>query len=195
MSSRSPGRPDPNPEWPRPFARNTDDVRSRHSCTRIGQPLGKNTYRFGPRDGTTLAALTNAGVKEGEDVMRKRLILPAVAALSLFMGGQALAAPVVVACGPGQRAVVRDTFVRGHDVTRVECVRGAVYRPGYRTRYVTRYRVRRPHRSWGKSALIIGGSAATGAGIGGIVDGRKGALIGGALAGGAGSLYEGAHRR
>jgi hypothetical protein len=58
-----------------------------------------------------------------------------------------------------------------------------------------RYRVRRHHRSWGKSALIIGGSAGTGAGIGGIVNGRKGALVGAALGGGLGSLYEGAHRR
>jgi hypothetical protein len=127
--------------------------------------------------------------------MRMRLIFPAAAALTLFMGGQAFAAPVVVACGPGQHAIVRDTFVRGQNVTRVECVRGGVYRSEYRTRYVTRYRVRHPHRSWGKSALVIGGSAATGAGIGGIVDGRRGALIGGALGGGVGSLYEGAHRR
>ena len=49
--------------------------------------------------------------------------------------------------------------------------------------------------SWAKSALIIGGSAATGAGIGGIVHGKKGALIGSALGGGAASVYEGTRRR
>jgi hypothetical protein len=53
----------------------------------------------------------------------------------------------------------------------------------------------RSHRSWGKTALIVGGGAGTGAGIGGIVDGKKGALIGAALGGGVASLYEGAHRR
>jgi hypothetical protein len=90
---------------------------------------------------------------------------------------------------------VRDGFVRGHAITRVECV-GAGYREGaYRTHYVTRYRVDHRHRSWGKSALIIGGGAGTGAGIGGIVNGKKGALIGAALGGGAASLYEGARRR
>jgi hypothetical protein len=57
------------------------------------------------------------------------------------------------------------------------------------------YVYHRPRRSWGKSALIIGGSAGTGAGIGGIGGGKKGALIGAALGGGVGSLYEGAHRR
>ena len=59
----------------------------------------------------------------------------------------------------------------------------------------TRYGYRRPHRSWGKSALVIGGSASTGAGFGGLVGGKKGALAGAALGGGLGSLYEGAHRR
>ena len=70
------------------------------------------------------------------------------------------------------------------------------YRPTtYRTQEVPRYRAARPHRSWAKSALIIGGSAGTGAGIGGIIHGKKGALIGAALGGGVASLYEGAHRR
>lgn len=49
-------------------------------------------------------------------------------------------------------------------------------------------------RSWKKSALIIGGSAASGAGVGGIVNGKKGALIGAAIGGGAASIYEAAKR-
>jgi hypothetical protein len=119
--------------------------------------------------------------------------------LTLFLASPALAAapadwygrdvrrsPVVVSCGPSQRAIVHDTFVRGRDVTRVECVS---------TRHVSYYRAARPHRSWGKTALIIGGSAGTGAGIGGIVHGKKGALIGAALGGGAASIYEGTRRR
>src|SRR5688572_3868097 len=39
----------------------------------------------------------------------------------------------------------------------------------------------RPTRSKTKTALIIGGSAASGAGVGGMVGGKKGALIGAAL--------------
>jgi hypothetical protein len=49
-------------------------------------------------------------------------------------------------------------------------------------------------RSWKKSALIIGGAAASGAGVGGIVNGKKGALIGAAVGGGAASIYEATRR-
>jgi len=49
---------------------------------------------------------------------------------------------------------------------------------------------RPPQRSWTKTALVIGGTTATGAGIGGLIGGKKGALIGAALGGGAGTLYE-----
>jgi hypothetical protein len=49
-------------------------------------------------------------------------------------------------------------------------------------------------RSWKKTAMIIGGSSAAGAGVGAIVDGKKGALIGAALGGGAASIYEATKR-
>ena len=52
-----------------------------------------------------------------------------------------------------------------------------------------------PSRRWTHTAMIIGGSAASGAGDGGIVDGRKGALIGAAIGGGAASIYEATRRR
>lgn len=71
-----------------------------------------------------------------------------------------------------------------------------VYRPA-QTRVVERATVveQRPKRSWQKSAMIIGGSAASGAGVGAIVGGKKGALIGTALGGGAASIYEATRRR
>ena len=50
-------------------------------------------------------------------------------------------------------------------------------------------------RTWTKTAMIIGGSAASGAAVGGIVDGKKGALIGAAIGGGAASIYEATRRR
>ena len=50
-------------------------------------------------------------------------------------------------------------------------------------------------RSWTKTAMIIGGSAASGAAVGGIVSGKKGALIGAAIGGGAASIYEATRRR
>jgi hypothetical protein len=52
----------------------------------------------------------------------------------------------------------------------------------------------RPQRSKTKTALVIGGSAASGAGVGGIFGGKKGALIGAALGGGAASIYEATRR-
>jgi len=127
--------------------------------------------------------------------MRTKVMLPTVALLTCLCGTQAFAGPVVVACGPRQHTVVRDSFIRGEAVTRVSCVRDAVYSPAYQIDEFGRYRARRPHRSWGKTALMIGGAAGTGAGIGGLVHGGKGALIGAALGGGAASIYESTRRR
>jgi hypothetical protein len=52
---------------------------------------------------------------------------------------------------------------------------------------------RAPGRNWKKTALVIGGSTATAAGIGGLIGGKKGALIGAAIGGGASTLYEVKH--
>jgi len=53
--------------------------------------------------------------------------------------------------------------------------------------------VERRGRDWTKTAMVIGGSTAAGAGIGAIVGGKKGALIGAALGGGASTIYEVKH--
>jgi hypothetical protein len=45
-------------------------------------------------------------------------------------------------------------------------------------------------RSWKKTALIIGGTTAAGAGVGAIAGGKKGALIGAAIGGGGATIYE-----
>ena len=47
-----------------------------------------------------------------------------------------------------------------------------------------------PRRSWQKSALLIGGSAGTGAGVGALIGGKKGALAGAAIGGGAAAIYD-----
>ena len=51
-------------------------------------------------------------------------------------------------------------------------------------------RVDSKRRDWKKTALVIGGSTAGGAGLGGIFAGKKGALIGAAIGGGASTIYE-----
>jgi len=57
--------------------------------------------------------------------------------------------------------------------------------------YVTE---RAPQRSWQKSAMLIGGSAAGGAGVGALIGGKKGAGIGALIGGGAATLYDQAKR-
>lgn len=48
----------------------------------------------------------------------------------------------------------------------------------------------REPRSAGKSAAIIGGSAAVGAVVGGLTGGKKGAIIGGVVGGAGGAIYD-----
>jgi hypothetical protein len=54
---------------------------------------------------------------------------------------------------------------------------------------------RRDDHNWGESAMIVGGSAAAGAGVGGLIGGTKGALIGAAIGGGGAAIYEGTRQR
>jgi hypothetical protein len=70
---------------------------------------------------------------------------------------------------PAPRRVASVSRARTVPVSRVERARG---------------------RDWKKTAMVIGGSTAAGAGLGAIFGGKKGALIGAALGGGAGTLFE-----
>ncbi len=82
-------------------------------------------------------------------------------------------------------------------VVRTQSQPRTVYRTAERADDVVVYRDEdvRPERTKTKTALIIGGSAASGAGVGAIVGGKKGALIGAAIGGGAASIYEATKRR
>ena len=83
-------------------------------------------------------------------------------------------------------------------IVRTESRPRTVYRAAQRSDDVVVYRDQedvRPERTKTKTALIIGGSAASGAGVGGIIGGKKGALIGAAIGGGAASIYEASKRR
>jgi len=92
---------------------------------------------------------------------------------------------------------VRNT--RRTTAARTTAAQQPVYRPAVQEREVVtqeREVVREDdNRTWGKTAMIIGGSAAGGAGVGGVVGGKKGALIGAAIGGGAASIYEATQRR
>jgi hypothetical protein len=124
--------------------------------------------------------------------------------------------PLAVRCAPGQQAVMRQIVVGGQLTAAAECtdaVMPAAYGASlvqpvssdivqwqqprvvpasYTVRESAPRRVVREERkrNWGKTALVIGGSAGAGAGVGAIAGGKKGALIGAAIGGGAASLFE-----
>lgn len=122
---------------------------------------------------------------------------------------------VVVECGPGQRAVMEQRRINGRTQVVARCegaaTRGVVYdeygraiqtRPvSYGTsraaarRSSVQYVERAPRRTKTKTALMIAGSTAAGAGVGGALKGKKGALIGAAIGGGSATIYEAAKRR
>ncbi len=127
---------------------------------------------------------------------------------------------VEVDCEPGQRAIVRAgsattagsvacvSIAPAPTLGRIESparARRVAYTPesGYAQPAVMRetvevYRPRavaRPTRSVKKSAVIIAGSTAAGAVVGGLVKGRKGALVGGILSGGAATVWDQVTRR
>jgi hypothetical protein len=119
-------------------------------------------------------------------------------------------------CEPGQRAVIRNVG----SATAAECVDGAgsdsrdtttraaltypvsdvravrpvrAYTPAAQSGVRTARVDRRSGRDWKKTAMVIGGSSAAGAGVGALFGGKKGALIGAAIGGGAGTLFEVKH--
>lgn len=91
---------------------------------------------------------------------------------------------VVVECAPGQRAVMEQRRASSGTQLVARCVTARAARVN-----------RAPQRSKTKTALMIAGSAATGAGVGGALKGKKGALVGAAVGGGTASIYEAVKRR
>ena len=120
--------------------------------------------------------------------MKKRLIL-AFAILGTFVSPALMPAAAEHGPIPYRKAVANSgDFARHTPVAYHRRSRRYARRHYHSSRYYSsrpRYVVRR--RSKAKSAAIIGGSAAAGAGIGALAGGGKGAAIG-ALAGGAGGL-------
>jgi hypothetical protein len=129
-----------------------------------------------------------------------------------------LAAPAVSAaqesvslqCPAGQRAVMEQQRINGRTRVVASCegvqrsattqtrrASSSNYRPvASRASNVQYVEVeRKPERTKTKTALMIAGSAATGAGVGGALKGKKGAIIGAAVGGGAASIYEAAKRQ
>ena len=112
------------------------------------------------------------------------MCVPAVSSAQSYRYANDDRPAMVVECAPGQRAVMEQRRVDGGTQLVARCVAGRAARVD-----------RAPRRSKTKSALMIAGSAATGAGVGGALKGKKGALVGAAVGGGTASIYEAAKRR
>ena len=123
-----------------------------------------------------------------------KIILAGLVALGAILGTPAAGAAQSfrIECAREQRAVMESRRPNGETQVVARCEE-AQSRPA--TRRSTIYAERAPERSKTKSALMIAGSAATGAGVGAAVNGKKGALIGAAIGGGSASIYESAKRR
>ena len=126
------------------------------------------------------------------------LLSPRVSAADVYPGARPMLASERVGdlevLTPRQRLAYRVSDLRAvDDGTR------SVYDSPRRTRIVSERQVTRtaprrvadaPKRDWVRTAMVIGGTSAAGAGLGAIFGGKKGALIGAAIGGGAGTIYE-----
>jgi hypothetical protein len=137
---------------------------------------GVAMYAVGARAAQNDAFVENPALVQTLD---GQYLAPAAQPRAQFVSS-APAAPRVVRTQARPRTVYR-TVERAPQAS-------TVYRDDVRVEEV------RPTRSKAKTALIIGGSAASGAGVGAIVGGKKGALIGAAIGGGAASIYEATKR-
>lgn len=130
------------------------------------------------------------------------LLSPRVAAADIYPSGRPMLAgervgdlevltprqPVAYRIGSDQRAVpvyADERYVTAPVARPVRTARALTTRTAPR-----RVVERAPGRDWTKTAMVIGGTTAAGAGLGAIFGGKKGALIGAAIGGGAGTLYE-----
>lgn len=106
-----------------------------------------------------------------------------------------LASAPQVDCGSGREAVLEPVLVEGRTTVRVKCIatvreRSVVSAASPLAPALAPAAVAKKSRSTKESALIIGGSAGAGAGIGAIAKGKKGAALGAAIGGVAGTVYD-----
>ncbi len=105
-----------------------------------------------------------------------------------------LAGAPSVDCGSGREAVLQPAVVNGKTTVQVKCIATArersVVSAAPPAAPASQAAEARDSRSMKESALIIGGSAGAGAGIGAIAKGKKGAALGAAIGGVAGTVYD-----
>jgi hypothetical protein len=153
--------------------------------------------------GVAVTLLTVVGVSAIRDSTSETLGISGVpGGAQIVSGADALA----LGCRPDESALLHRVAIREEPVVTVRCVAAESSAGSAPARLVARsvepgaparapgVASRPTGRSWQKTAMVIGGSTATGAGVGGLIGGKKGALIGAAIGGGASTIYESAKR-
>jgi hypothetical protein len=167
------------------------------------RPSAAPTFGMEPQSAYAMPVANTASMNNGaglqcqphEEAVWQRAVVAGREVSAMTCITRANAAPVYYA-QPGYAQPVYGQPVYRDDMVTRPVVRTTQSAPVRRASTQSREAARREEsgRSWGKTAMIIGGSSGAGAGIGGLIGGKKGALIGAAIGGGAATIYESTKR-
>jgi len=165
------------------------------------RPSPAPTFGMDPQSAYAMPVANTASMNNGavlqclphEEAVWQRAVVAGREVSAMTCITRANAAPGYYAQPGYAQAVYGQPVYRDDMVTRpvVRTTSAPVRRASTQSRETVR---REEGRSWGKTAMIIGGSSGAGAGIGGLIGGKKGALIGAAIGGGAATVYESTKR-
>jgi hypothetical protein len=167
------------------------------------RPSQAPTFGMEPQSPYAMPVANTASMNNGavlqcqphEEAVWQRAVVAGREVSAMTCITRANAAPAYYA-QPGYAQPVYGQPVYRDDMVTRPVVRTTQSAPVRRASTQSREAARREEsgRSWGKTAMIIGGSSGAGAGIGGLIGGKKGALIGAAIGGGAATVYESTKR-
>jgi hypothetical protein len=167
----------------------------------VMRPSPAPTFGMEPQSAYAMPVANTASMNNGavlqcqphEEAVWQRAVVAGREVSAMTCITRANTAPAYFAQPGYAQPVYGQPVYRDDMVTRpvVRTQRAPVRRAATQSREVDR---RESDRSWGKTAMIIGGSTGAGAGIGGLIGGKKGALIGAAVGGGAATIWESTKR-